>query len=1430
MRALILSALLLLLPLSAAAQSIKLPVRGTRSAALWVTAPTQTLTLLKRDMNIYAGADLLVYEVRDAAGTVLHKGSLADDGNAAKGGGAGTLQSASIKLALGAGYHTVRLTSAGSDAVFDLQAVGAKVQWAGGSMMLNDPKLGGSLYLHAPAKGGTFTVATWHTGGAGQTVALREAGKTLGSVTLAATHTNYTITLPAAPASGAARVLELVLPKMDLYFSSAQVSAYASSPANLFPAGLTTGIYPLAQDRAVAPGGISPFQLRLKNRGTSAATLTFSLPGPASGFSLALPAGQPKAVALQPGQEKLLPLILSCAAGVKVGTKAALIIGVAHSAYPGWPASVRVNAVAAAPAQVKRTRPFLYYSAAEIAAANTRAADPKQPWAKTIRDGIIKSADAWLTLPINVPTGEGAWSGFYVCNSGPGLTFDRTQPTQHLCKVEGKVYTGEPYDSCWRTRRYHELNRAARALGLAHRLTGKAAYAQRAAAILTSFAGVYMSNRVHDNKWGSSAQTATPSKSGGRLLSQTLDESYWLITFLSAYDSVAASGQLTVAQRVDIEHNLIRPAVAKIQQYDAGKSNWQAWHNAAIGAAGYALEVKPWITAALSGSHGFGFHMKSSMLADGFWYEGSIGYHLYTLSAYRWLALAARHLGQNLYKQGLDKMVRAPLLMALPDLTFPKLNDGGTGGLSSMRGALEAAAALTGDKDATAALRLLYNDQKLSRSSEEALLLGASLGTGASTTFPPFDFTATGYAVLRGGAGAGRSYLGLDYGPHGGGHGHTDKLQLLLYGGGALQLPDMGTTAYRLPYHAGFFKQTLAHNTVMLDEKSQAKGNETARKVGRFSHIALPSGPSLGLVQATVGSDVFGTGNSVTRAVLLVDGDHALDQVQVTAPAAKTTDLIYHGAGRLTVSGGGASGPATSLTASWASSTAGHKYLTPPPLSGGTAKTITTGFLWSGSANPSFTFSRSRGISHDMDSVQGLSGGKLITTDKKQGAGAVLWEADNSGAAQFLTRTYTDDKLELSAYDSLEFWAKVNVTGLKWFGIKIYDLPAFDQAAWRLDNKVSIPANTWVKFTINLKKPDSAWGGAKTAEQIVFRLQGSGKGPAKVQVLLDGLVVKKAGKAEVPIAQGLRLLTHALPPATAPVRYIAASAISNPPTSAHPVVLLRGKGSLAYLNLLTPFDGPLPPGGAFKYTSGWWSVPRADGGRDHFALDPKAGQWGCWERQDKAGLAVALGSLAAATYCEGPRHRVQGKGAVDFILKAKTPKDLVYRGTRGAPYRLVWALQSQTKADAITWTARVDGKAWPYTTTGGHVINMYASYYYIDLDSLPAGDHQITIVRKGPAPDAGPSADLAVVDSAPADSRVDTNQVPADSRMDTKGGTQVDTKQAPADSQGPKSDGAGQSGTPNRGCRCQSVPGSPVGPLALLALLILLRRRLIHTA
>ena len=83
------------------------------------------------------------------------------------------------------------------------------------------------------------------------------------------------------------------------------------------------------------------------------------------------------------------------------------------------------------------------------------------------------------------------------------------------------------------------------------------------------------------------------------------------------------------------------------------------------------------------------------------------------------------------------------------------------------------------------------------------------------------NFPQSGYAILEHGSARDAAWLCLKYGPHGGGHGHPDKLNVSLYARGLLLGLDPGTAAYGVPIQKEWFRTTLAHNTLVVDETCQ---------------------------------------------------------------------------------------------------------------------------------------------------------------------------------------------------------------------------------------------------------------------------------------------------------------------------------------------------------------------------------------------------------------------------------------------------------------------------------------------------------------------------------------------------------------------------------------------------------------------------------
>jgi len=85
----------------------------------------------------------------------------------------------------------------------------------------------------------------------------------------------------------------------------------------------------------------------------------------------------------------------------------------------------------------------------------------------------------------------------------------------------------------------------------------------------------------------------------------------------------------------------------------------------------------------------------------------------------------------------------------------------------------------------------------------------------------------SGRLVYRESEDPGSLYIVIDYGPHGGWHGHPDKLSFEVYWRGEPIIVDAGSGGYYSPTHWTWHRKTIAHNTV-------SRGEEDHRAVRGF--------------------------------------------------------------------------------------------------------------------------------------------------------------------------------------------------------------------------------------------------------------------------------------------------------------------------------------------------------------------------------------------------------------------------------------------------------------------------------------------------------------------------------------------------------------------------------------------------------------------
>jgi len=120
---------------------------------------------------------------------------------------------------------------------------------------------------------------------------------------------------------------------------------------------------------------------------------------------------------------------------------------------------------------------------------------------------------------------------------------------------------------------------------------------------------------------------------------------------------------------------------------------------------------------------------------------------------------------------------------------------------------------------------------------------------------------------------------------HGYSHDHRDKFAIMLHGAGRLLYPDYNAIQYE-NLNIGWTRNTVAHSTVMVDEKDTRNAPTTAR------HDFNPEVKFL----ACSASGVFEAVNQ-TRALLLTR-EYLLDVFQAGSPTPRTFDYLLHSFGK----------------------------------------------------------------------------------------------------------------------------------------------------------------------------------------------------------------------------------------------------------------------------------------------------------------------------------------------------------------------------------------------------------------------------------------------------------------------------------------------------------------------------------------------------
>jgi predicted regulator of Ras-like GTPase activity (Roadblock/LC7/MglB family) len=403
--------------------------------------------------------------------------------------------------------------------------------------------------------------------------------------------------------------------------------------------------------------------------------------------------------------------------------------------------------------------------------------------------------------------------------------------------------------------------------GVLYNLTGDVKYATLVKNMLLKYSLLNPTLKNHPQ---------ATSSSPGHLFWQALNDANWLVYAAMAYD--LAYNSFSADERKKIEQGAFKPEVDFFTK-DLNKwfnliHNHGVWACAAVGITGIATANKDYVDMALYGTEkngkaGFISQMDSLFSPDGYYTEGPY-YVRYAILPYYLFANALNHARPELKifehrNRILQKALLAGLEQTNLDGRFFPLNDAikeKDYTTNEMVTAIDIAWNAYGSDDGLLMVAKKQNSVLLNKGGAS---IAAALASGKNIS-PWYHYHSVEYAdgakgdeggvsLLRNGKDAELTTLIYKYTSHGLSHGHFDKLNLNLFDKGNEILSDYGSVRFvgieqkyggrYLPENSGYAAQTIAHNTIVVDESSHFNGSEEESEKYHsdklFSNITNPA-------------------------------------------------------------------------------------------------------------------------------------------------------------------------------------------------------------------------------------------------------------------------------------------------------------------------------------------------------------------------------------------------------------------------------------------------------------------------------------------------------------------------------------------------------------------------------------------------------------
>ncbi len=471
------------------------------------------------------------------------------------------------------------------------------------------------------------------------------------------------------------------------------------------------------------------------------------------------------------------------------------------------------------------------------------------------------------------------------------------------------------------THERHKLNyKAIYTAGMLFRITGERRYADLARDLFLKYAELYPGLGDHPAKANQQA---------GRLFWQSLNDSVAQVHMALGYAEVKDA--FTAAERAKIETDFLRPAAAFLSAGQASTfsriHNHATWAAAGVGITGYVLDEPEYVERALfgldkSGTSGFLAQTNQLFSPDGYYAEGPY-YQRYALMPFMLFADAVNknEPGRRIFahRDGILLKALSTTIELTYDGYFLPLNDA-VKDKSLRTEELYHGIAVGYGNTANPRLLSIAEDQGRVALSADGVAVARAICAGLAQ---PLAMTSRllrdgangdegALAIFRTGTGPDHMALIAKNTSQGMGHGHFDKLNWLFYDNGEEVVRDYGAARFLnieakdggryLPENTSWAKQTVAHNTLVVDGESHFGGDADLAQQFAPSQLGYIDTPELKLSRARIDSAYPDVTMTRTLAMVQVTGLEkpvVVDLLRVEADRPHRYDLPLHYQGQL---------------------------------------------------------------------------------------------------------------------------------------------------------------------------------------------------------------------------------------------------------------------------------------------------------------------------------------------------------------------------------------------------------------------------------------------------------------------------------------------------------------------------------------------------